>query len=63
MNTRRLASLFREIADELESVDELPQPIRKRRAPERAVPKFSTVPNDLQRARAKRILAAKGLTK
>lgn len=58
----RIPALLRELADEVDALLAV-EPRQRRKAPLRSVPKFATAPTELQRARADRLLRAKGLTR
>lgn len=58
----RIPALLRELADEFDALlSEEQRP--KRKTPVREPPKFTVVPNELQREKAERLLRAKGLTR
>ncbi len=58
----RIPALLRELAEEFDSL--LAEEAKPRRTkPVREPPKFALVPNDLQRARADRLMREKGLAK
>lgn len=56
----RISALLRELADEIDALDQ--DDVRPKRRPAQRQPrKLALVPNDLQRLKARQILASKGI--